>query len=34
VRDTVYFSILAGEWPAARAALEARMAAGGAAEPG
>jgi RimJ/RimL family protein N-acetyltransferase len=28
VRDTVYFSILAGEWPAVRAGLEARLEGG------
>jgi hypothetical protein len=27
VRDTVYYSILAEEWPAVRAGLEARLAA-------
>ncbi len=29
VRDTVYFSILSTEWPAVKARLEARLAAGG-----
>ena len=33
VRDTVYFSILESEWPAVRARLEARMAAGDPGEP-
>jgi hypothetical protein len=26
LRDTVYFSVLAPEWPAVKAALEAKMA--------
>jgi RimJ/RimL family protein N-acetyltransferase len=30
VRDTVYFSVLAEEWPSARARLEERLAGGGA----
>lgn len=33
VRDTVYFSILADEWPAVRARLDARLAAGTAGAP-
>jgi RimJ/RimL family protein N-acetyltransferase len=34
VRDTVYFSILADEWPAVRAGLDARLARGPAPDPG